>query len=296
MPVIAALFALVSSALPYFDAHGRLFWQLAASAYCDDALLEQWNCSECAASRAHVSHITIVDNPQTDARAYVGVMHDAQIGLPPNAIVVAFRGSSTLENWIENIQTSKVPEQSVACSGCMVHKGFHDAWRSIAKQVVARVLWLRTAVAQDASVFVVGHSLGGALAQFAAIELAVEHNLRPSGVFTFGCPRVGNANFSHFANATLVNEWRVTHWKDPVPHLPFVSGPYPSVAGYWHTPREVFYDETSTSHRTCNGSGEDGTCSAQFPLGVTTRYIHDHLTYFGSTGVGKVACAHRSTR
>lgn len=191
---------------------------------------------------------------------------------------------------VENLRTSKVPEAPVACDGCLVHGGFHATWRAIAEPVMAAVRVLRIAE-KGAPVFVVGHSLGGALALFAALELAIEHDTHPAGVFTFGCPRVGNGNFSAFVRATLPTAcWRVTHWKDPVPHLPFVRGITPGLSGFWHTPTEVFYDEASTTHHTCNGSGEDPRCSAQFHIGIPPD-VNDHLTYFGDAGVGKATCA-----
>lgn len=89
-----------ASALPYSDSHGRFFWHAAAAAYCEDALLKPWTCSQCAAMHTNVSSMTIFDDPQTDARGYVGVIDDAHtFGLPQRAILVAFRGSSTLINW-----------------------------------------------------------------------------------------------------------------------------------------------------------------------------------------------------
>ena len=55
-------------------------------------------------------------------------------------------------------------------------------------------------------VTVVGHSLGGALATRAA-ELVTELELKNVRLYTFGCPRVGNAAFAKaLMNSTLVHK------------------------------------------------------------------------------------------
>jgi predicted lipase len=46
-----------------------------------------------------------------------------------------------------------------------------------------------------APIFVTGHSLGGALAVIAALDLKLSLNVKVT-VYTYGQPRVGNAKFS----------------------------------------------------------------------------------------------------
>jgi len=78
-------------------------------------------------------------------------------------------------------------------------------------------------------------------------------------VYTFGQPRVGNAAFQAFCNARAPRRtWRLTHWRDPVPHLPLRS------MGFAHVGTEIWWDERWRSGRVCDGSGEDATCSDSF--------------------------------
>ncbi len=67
---------------------------------------------------------------------------------------------------------------------------------------------------------VTGHSLGGALAQLAALDIAtnLEHTLNGSDVclYTFGSPSVGNASFANLLNSKVPNFWRVENDGDPV--------------------------------------------------------------------------------
>jgi len=75
-------------------------------------------------------------------------------------------------------------------------------------------------------VFVTGHSLGAAVAVHCAAELgASSHSLGYpiDGVYTYGQPRVGNQAFADFYMVGTQVSWRVTHHRDPVPHLPPMS-------------------------------------------------------------------------
>ena len=51
---------------------------------------------------------------------------------------------------------------------------------------------------------------------------------------------------------------------------------------------QVYYDEPSTSHKVCDGSGEDASCSNSCgPISCTS--ISDHLLYL-NTPLGSDAC------
>lgn len=49
--------------------------------------------------------------------------------------------------------------------------------------------------------------------------------------------------------------------------------------GFEHSPFEVFYTEAMTSYVICDASGEDPSCSNQFPL---ANEVVDHVTYLGT--------------
>ena len=67
---------------------------------------------------------------------------------------------------------------------------------------------------------ITGHSLGGALATHAAAHL-LSQGINVDMLYTFGSPRVGDNKFSTWFDALLKNtKVRVTHGRDPVPHLP----------------------------------------------------------------------------
>ena len=70
-----------------------------------------------------------------------------------------------------------------------------------------------------ANIAVTGHSLGGALANFIALEIFLKIQEVPR-VYTFGAPRIGNPEFVKFFYDAIPNAKRVVHASDIVPHLP----------------------------------------------------------------------------
>lgn len=120
------------------------------------------------------------------------------------------------------------------------------------------------------------HTLTGALATLAAADLHTNHSIVIDSIYTFGSPRVGNQPFAMFYTEALTHththNWRVVHAQDPVPHVP------PVLLGFWHAPREVWYNEGQESYRVCDSTGEDYTCSNQ---NLFQFHIKDHENYLG---------------
>ncbi|SPQ21833.1 ae368ab0-4aa7-4557-9d60-651608c7a28b [Thermothielavioides terrestris] len=163
-----------------------------------------------------------------DTRGFVGVDPVSQ------QIVVSFRGTTSVQNWIADLTFVQVPCDLTP--GCLVHTGFWGSWGEVAARTLAAVRDAKAAHPAY-SVIVTGHSLGGAVATLAAAYL------RRAGfaadLYTYGSPRIGNAAFVEFVTAQPGGEYRVTHTDDPVPRLP------PLVANYRHTSPEYWISSTS---------------------------------------------------
>jgi len=65
--------------------------------------------------------------------------------------------------------------------------------------------------------------------------------------------------------------WRLTHYRDPVPHLPM------EIMGFVHIGHEVYYDEDWQEHTVCAGYREDSKCADSKWLWDS---VGDHLKYF----------------
>ena len=156
-----------------------------------------------------------------------------------NAIIVSFRGTVDEKDWKINAKISKLHYQS--CAGCKVHAGFSSYYNSIQMQVLAKVSALSHAH-PNSKVIVTGHSLGGALANLAAVELAkAGYN---TDLITYASPRVGNKQFSEYVDKTLSGlNLRVTYKNDIVTVTP------PQSIGYYHAGQEMHYTDASTSYK-----------------------------------------------
>jgi hypothetical protein len=122
---------------------------------------------------------------------------------------------------------------------------------------------------------VTGHSLGGALATHAAAHL-IANGIQVDTFYTFGSPRVGDSRFTQWFDTTLKtnSKNRITHGRDPVPHLPFEDW------GFIHVPHEIFYaGSVKAGYVTCNDSAgkEDINCSDKYK---TDTAVTDHITYY----------------
>ncbi len=86
------------------------------------------------------------------------------------------------------------------------------------------------------------------------------------------CPSAGDNTYASTFNSVLGSSrlFRVVHYKDIVPHLPF------EWMGFHHSPREVWFNEAQTSYQVCDGTGEDPNCSDSLTIAAS---ISDHLDY-----------------
>lgn len=123
--------------------------------------------------------------------------------------VLAFRGTADLRDWLTNLRVAPTrwPE------GGRVHDGFARALQQVFDEVDSELQRLTMPTV------VTGHSLGGALTTLAASRRAFV------AAYTFGAPRVGDAEFWSTLRCPL---YRVVNGRDLVPTLP------PRRLGYRH--------------------------------------------------------------
>lgn len=202
----------------------------------------------------------------TDTEGYVGYLPSDK------SIYVAFRGSSSIRDWLSNLDARKVPYTSFPECDCFVHKGFYEAEQKVIATIVKEVDAL-TKRFPHYQVKVTGHSLGAAMAQLTSMDL-YKAGFKNVSVIDFGQPRTGDLKYATFATNTLaIPTWRVTHNRDNVPHLPTEK-----VMDFFHVCREEFED-VDGNLKTCDTSCEDPTCAMQYKLNELDGA--DHLIYLG---------------
>lgn len=194
------------------------------------------------------------------------------------AIIVAFRGTYSIANTVVDLST--VPQEYVPypspengpthkCTNCTVHMGFLKAWESAKKSVIPDLLKLRSKYPTK-PIHLVGHSLGGAVACLAGLELKTSLGLDNVVVTTFGEPRVGNSGLVDFIDRVFQlngkgemekrSYRRMTHTNDPVPLLPPGEWGYKSHAGEIHITKSAL-SPAEEDLQLCIGD-HDEKCSA----------------------------------
>lgn len=139
-----------------------------------------------------------------------------------------FRGSDSLGDVGTDTDAKLIPapwDQRVG-----VHRGFSNALNSVWTEMVTAIQRAEAKVGKDGAHFFSGHSLGGAMAQIAALRLANGGLIEASTsqVYTLGGPRVGNEGFANVYNAAIPATYRMVNhdaggvvaWQDTVPSLP----------------------------------------------------------------------------
>lgn len=235
-------------------------------AYSSVSSIQAWTCSSCKKFT-----VTDVRSPIIQIKAFLNTTEDIQgfVGYSAthNAVIAAFRGSVDVKNWMANLDATQVAYPK--CSGCAVHKGFYNAYAEVSATVKAQVQLILSKY-RTAAIYVTGHSLGGALASLAALDIKSTFG-KVNEFYTFGEPRLGNAAFaSYFAGAFTVN--RVIHYADIVPHVPPLN-----LLGYTHGGSQVWYAENMQSYQTC--TAEDPKCSDSLPKSSLNTNDHSLSTY-----------------
>jgi len=253
-----------NGAAPSLDAMTRNA-NLAGAAYCLNS--NSWSCgNRCVEG---VSDVTFIVSEKENLACYVA--YDQQ----QKKIVVGMRGTvfNSLPNWAANFDFFKsYPINQYPQAA--VHEGFWKAWQVLKDQAVSAMSSLKTKHGTN-SVLLVGHSLGGAMASNAALDLQLNNGFSTS-VMTFGAPRAGNDEYHKAVGARLSSNWRITHNNDLVPHVPMQK------LGFYHTATEIhFPDRGKLNYKVCDGSGEDSSCANACSKYATCTSVQDHLKYVG---------------
>jgi triacylglycerol lipase len=133
--------------------------------------------------------------------------------------MLAFPGSLEIMDWIEDAEFVKVKRDGMG----WIHNGFADMWDRLKIQVEMKL-------DRTKPLYIVGHSLGGAVATVAALAL---HNkgFKIDGLYTVGSPRVGNSEWKKKFNESGIEYHRIVNGDDIVTTVPKLF--------YYHVGNEV---------------------------------------------------------
>lgn len=168
----------------------------------------------------HLANQAYGNIPQTDLdnlRVFDFDDIEGFVGEKNNICYIAFRGSDDISDWKSNFKFWKRPYKKIipyegVNPKIRVHYGFIKDYKK------TRAFILNCAKKFE-KVVCTGHSLGGALAIFAALD--IQYNLDPEiSCVPFASPRVGNAAFARSFNGRVPDCYRFVYGQDIVTKLP----------------------------------------------------------------------------
>ncbi|CAK7347743.1 unnamed protein product [Dovyalis caffra] len=151
-------------------------------------------------------------------------------------VVIAFRGTATCLEWLENLRATLTQLPDTDCEkkgsdecGPMVESGFLSLYTSgttmgpslqeMVRLEIKRLL--QTYGDETLSLTVTGHSLGAALATLAAYDIKTAFNRSPLvTVISFGGPRVGNRSFRQHLEKQGTKVLRIVNSDDVITKVP----------------------------------------------------------------------------
>ncbi len=164
-------------------------------------------------------------------------------------VLCAFRGTDTLGDWFTNIGTAKLQRPYGT-----VHRGFFVAYARVERLVRG---YAGRAKERGKVFWLTGHSLGGALAQIAAQEIANSYGR--AGLCTFGQPRTVNADANRRLTGSLEFSYhRVVNSEDLVTRVP---------PNFGHTGRLIHFDPMGRPRNALGAAIESEGTSEPLPMG-----------------------------
>jgi hypothetical protein len=199
-----------------------------AASYCPETDVNNWNCYWCNKVPYFDTIQTFWDN-KTSTFCYFGKYNNS------NQYVLAFEGSQDNKDLIIDLQIAQlVPYKHYP--DAKVHSGFWKSYLAVSNKIYKVLISHKVK-----DLFITGHSLGGALATIASLDIVEELGIKNVSMVSLGAPRVGNAEYAGLYSSMLNNYYRLTHASDTVVHLPYMY------LNYRHIPHEIFYPKRGLS-------------------------------------------------
>ncbi|WP_052487530.1 lipase family protein [Gordoniibacillus kamchatkensis] len=151
----------------------------------------------------------------TGSYPYLGYVMEAK-----SAVVVALRGTKNVFDLLTDFNWTQMPYPYVPAAGA-THRGFTELYeRTLRPQLTAALGRL----SPKKRLIMCGHSLGGALVTLAAPDMARHTRFGAPLVYTYGSPKVGNAEFAAAYGRIVGSTTRVAGVHDLVPGFPPSAG------------------------------------------------------------------------
>ncbi len=239
----------------YNESLGNKMSDLCSIAYCPEEMVCNWDCPPCKIW-GDVKLVDIISQPRYSVFGFIARMDEG--------MVFVFEGTQDMEDVIIDLQVATtVPYKDHPTA--RVHEGFWKAYSSVRDEIML------IAKNTESTLYCTGHSLGGAMATLLAVDMQ-ETIGRRCIMYNLAAPRVGSRDFTMLFESESENH-RITHWSDPVPHLP------PLLMGFRHVGDEAWYNEAWTGYVYCP-EAESRECADSRILSMNVK---EHRVYFNKS-------------
>ncbi|KLO12953.1 alpha/beta-hydrolase [Schizopora paradoxa] len=293
-----AIFAIIGSAAMYLRRDSEMQKAIIASKE-DDNVAARRHINESqtdiveVAERLGLKFVQLCDLADVSGKkAYAGAFCGAFVSEDDEFVGVAFKGSSSWNDWREDSMINLYEARAPILYGSKVHSGFYfglfDTFNEDGDSVQPFAMIMDGLKHFDEKYYlhVTGHSLGGAYSTFLHCELnrlagdLQSTNATINDILTFGSPRTGVKDFADKYGENMQphqNSWRFANKLDLVPKLPVGKGYTHVDTGY-----KLYKDrqpELIHSERTNEESAEAGDPGEDYGLKLPWHKIEDYYNY-----------------
>ncbi|GJE98300.1 lipase [Phanerochaete sordida] len=261
------------------------YTQFARAAYCDSSIINGWQCGQaCQANPGF--QVTLTGGDGSDEQLFYVGYWPAQ-----NSVVVAHQGTdptqflsdlTDADIFMTTLDPTLFPGIS---SSVEAHEGFVSEHALTASTILAETKRLISSKGAT-QVILVGHSLGGALAELDALFLKMNlpSSIHIKGV-TYGTPRVGNPAYAALFDSSVSDFERINNESDPIPIVP---GRF---LGFQHVHGEIHIVSPGDAV-SCPGDDDatDAQCTISTVPNIFDSDILDHLGPYQGIYIGTIYC------
>ena len=258
--------------------------KIASVAYCHTDTIEKKTCKACQSPEFRgLQQVKISENKFEEIKWFTAY------NPTDHTIVVAYRGSWTINNWLDNFKWLPMHSMDSLLTGPKVERGWYRSIKNSKNSLKIDIERLKVQY-PTANYLFTGHSSGASYPTLAAYVglrkdgFLTELGIVPSqvSVITFGGPRVGNQAFVDEFKKMGIRSFRVAKADDMISQGP------PSIFGFRHVDQEVFINEQddalTCSHGSCGQRAKFTKMLTTSPVKHEAKHIHYMGVTFGDQG------------
>ncbi len=220
------------------------------------------------------------------------VRHTGYVFIRGKEVTIAYRGTCDSYDFKRDVEIPLIRQYELLPKGGKIHLGFYsvfeNSWESL-YGILKGYANDRGLEIRDLKINLTGHSMGGAVANIAALCLSVTEDAKDLHIATFGAPRVFDCNAAKVCNGLFGRKTiRVVDRSDFIPSLP------PNFMGYKHVGKQLkigrhsvpalhdhkleVYHNLILKIKPKNFKSDNNTSATCYILSRAAREVYDVLT------------------